>query len=92
MEILAILKRYCTFVLNIRLKLLSAAESLGSYFLNRHTGTFGRCGIISFNGNKIVTTGSGGAILTDDPTIASKEASTFIDDSQGSPPVEVLSR
>ena len=49
-----------------------AAESLGSYFLNRHTGTFGRCGIISFNGNKIVTTGSGGAILTNDPTIASK--------------------
>lgn len=49
-----------------------AAESLGSYYVNRHTGTFGRCGIISFNGNKIITTGSGGAILTDDPAIASK--------------------
>jgi perosamine synthetase len=47
-----------------------AAESLGSTYKNRHTGTIGRIGIISFNGNKIVTTGGGGAILTDDPTLA----------------------
>lgn len=43
-----------------------AAESLGSRVGERHTGTFGRLGILSFNGNKIVTTGGGGVILTDD--------------------------
>lgn len=47
-----------------------AAESLGSYFDGRHTGTFGRCGVLSFNGNKIITTGGGGAILTDDAELA----------------------
>ena len=41
-----------------------AAEALGSYYKGRHVGTFGDMGIISFNGNKIVTTGSGGAVLT----------------------------
>ncbi len=40
-----------------------AAESLGSYFKNKHTGTFGDLGVLSFNGNKIITTGGGGAIL-----------------------------
>ena len=43
-----------------------AAESLGSFVGDRHTGTFGRLGVLSFNGNKIVTTGGGGMILTDD--------------------------
>ncbi len=43
-----------------------AAESLGSTVGGRHTGTFGRLGVLSFNGNKIVTTGGGGMILTDD--------------------------
>jgi perosamine synthetase len=47
-----------------------AAESLGSLYQGRHTGTFGQMGILSFNGNKIVTTGGGGAILTDDPELA----------------------
>lgn len=47
-----------------------AAESLGSYYRGRHTGTFGRLGTLSFNGNKIITTGGGGAILTDDSTLA----------------------
>lgn len=41
-----------------------AAESLGSLYHGRHTGTFGRLGILSFNGNKIITTGGGGMILT----------------------------
>ena len=41
-----------------------SAESLGCYFKNKHLGTFGKMGILSFNGNKIVTTGAGGAILT----------------------------
>lgn len=40
-----------------------AAESLGSFYKKQHTGTFGRIGILSFNGNKIVTTGGGGALL-----------------------------
>ncbi|QDT03506.1 Putative pyridoxal phosphate-dependent aminotransferase EpsN [Rubripirellula lacrimiformis] len=43
-----------------------AAESLGSKVAGQHTGTFGRLGMISFNGNKIATTGGGGVILTDD--------------------------
>lgn len=47
-----------------------AAESLGSYYHGRHTGTFGLMGILSFNGNKIVTTGGGGAILTNDSGVA----------------------
>jgi len=47
-----------------------AAESLGSYYGERHTGTFGRLGILSFNGNKIITTGGGGMVLTDDDQIA----------------------
>ncbi len=47
-----------------------AAESLGSFYRGRHTGTFGRVNTLSFNGNKIVTTGGGGAILTNDAAIA----------------------
>jgi len=47
-----------------------AAESLGSYIGDRHTGTFGLLGMLSFNGNKIVTTGGGGIILTDDDELA----------------------
>jgi len=43
-----------------------AAESIGSTYAGRHTGTFGRIGILSFNGNKTITTGGGGAILTND--------------------------
>ena len=41
-----------------------AAESLGSYYKSRHTGTFGTLGTVSFNGNKIITTGGGGMILS----------------------------
>ncbi|MCL6479862.1 MAG: LegC family aminotransferase [Peptococcaceae bacterium] len=43
-----------------------AAESLGSYYKGRHTGNWGKVSALSFNGNKIVTTGGGGAILTND--------------------------
>lgn len=46
-----------------------AAESLGSTIGGRHTGTFGLMGTLSFNGNKTITTGGGGAILTNDPGI-----------------------
>jgi len=47
-----------------------AAESLGSTYHGQHTGTFGCMGVLSFNGNKIITTGGGGAILTDDAPLA----------------------
>lgn len=47
-----------------------AAEALGSLYHDRHSGTFGLLGVLSFNGNKIVTTGGGGAILTDDDYLA----------------------
>lgn len=47
-----------------------AAEGLGSRYKGRHVGGFGRVGGLSFNGNKIVTTGGGGAILTNDPDLA----------------------
>jgi perosamine synthetase len=43
-----------------------ATESLGSTIHGKHAGTFGRMGVLSFNGNKVITTGGGGAILTDD--------------------------
>ncbi|MEW7009877.1 LegC family aminotransferase [Lentilitoribacter sp. EG35] len=49
-----------------------AAESLGSYYNGQHTGTFGLAGTLSFNGNKTITTGGGGAILTDDFEIAKR--------------------
>jgi perosamine synthetase len=47
-----------------------AAESLGSCYKGRHTGTFGRISALSFNGNKIITTGGGGAILSNDVELA----------------------
>jgi len=47
-----------------------AAESLGSYYKGRHTGNWGTMSALSFNGNKIVTTGGGGAILTNDESLA----------------------
>lgn len=43
-----------------------AAESLGSLYKGKHTGTFGLLGTLSFNGNKIITTGGGGMILTNE--------------------------
>jgi len=49
-----------------------AAESLGSYYKDKHTGTFGKLGAFSFNGNKIITSGGGGVIVTDDEALAKK--------------------
>lgn len=49
-----------------------AAESLGSFVGDRHTGGFGRLGVLSFNGNKIITTGGGGMILTHDADLAAR--------------------
>lgn len=49
-----------------------AAESLGSFVGTNHTGTFGKAAILSFNGNKIVTTGGGGMIITNDEDFAAR--------------------
>ena len=49
-----------------------AAESLGSYYKEKHTGTFGKVGAFSFNGNKIITSGGGGVIVTDDEVLAKR--------------------
>ncbi|MDO8607329.1 MAG: LegC family aminotransferase [Phaeospirillum sp.] len=49
-----------------------AAESLGSLYKGRHTGNHGLVASLSFNGNKIVTTGGGGAILTNDAALAKR--------------------
>jgi perosamine synthetase len=65
-ELLAICKKY-----NIPC-IEDAAESLGSYYKNQHTGILGKFGILSFNGNKIVTCGGGGMILTNDEALAKK--------------------
>jgi aminotransferase in exopolysaccharide biosynthesis len=47
-----------------------STESLGSFHKGKHTGTFGKLGVFSFNGNKILTTGGGGMIVTDDEKLA----------------------
>lgn len=49
-----------------------ASESLGTKFKGKHTGTFGEIGCLSFNGNKIITTGGGGMIITNNKAIAKK--------------------
>ncbi|MBP3365680.1 MAG: LegC family aminotransferase [Treponema sp.] len=49
-----------------------SAESIGSTYKGKHTGTFGKVGILSFNGNKCVTTGAGGMLITDDEAVAAR--------------------
>ena len=49
-----------------------SAESLGSFYKDKHTGTFGKVGAFSFNGNKIITSGGGGVIVTDDEVLAKR--------------------
>jgi len=49
-----------------------AAESIGSFYKEKHTGTFGLLGTFSFNGNKSITSGGGGAIITDNEMLAKK--------------------
>lgn len=52
---------------NWRIELVEdAAESIGSSYKGKHTGTFGRIGVLSFNGNKTITTGGGGMLITND--------------------------
>ena len=59
-RIVEICKRYHIQVVE------DSAESIGSYYKGQHTGTFGKLGVLSFNGNKTITTGGGGMILTND--------------------------
>ena len=49
-----------------------SAESIGTWIGNKHTGTFGSLGVFSFNGNKTITCGGGGVIVTDDGELAKK--------------------
>ena len=49
-----------------------STEALGATFKNKHAGTFGKIGVFSFNGNKIISTGGGGVMVTDDHAIAKK--------------------
>ena len=49
-----------------------SAEALGTRYNGKHAGTFGDLGVFSFNGNKIISTGGGGVIVTDNPTFAKK--------------------
>jgi len=65
-EILKISKKYNLLMIE------DAAEALGSFFKKKHAGTFGLVGCISFNGNKIITTGGGGAIITNNKSLAEK--------------------
>ncbi len=54
-----------------------AAESLGSFYKNQHTGTFGEIGILSFNGNKTLTSGGGGMLLFKSKNLAKKAKHTI---------------
>lgn len=65
-EILAICEHHHIAVVE------DAAEAMGSYYKAKHLGTFAKIGVISFNGNKTITTGGGGMILTDDEAIAQR--------------------
>jgi perosamine synthetase len=59
--------------LNYNIELVEdSAESIGSKYNNQHTGTFGKLGVLSFNGNKIVTSGGGGMIITNDEELSKR--------------------
>ena len=63
-ELINVCKEYCLELVE------DAAESLGSFYKGKHTGTFGKIGVLSFNGNKIITTGGGGMLLFNDVELA----------------------
>lgn len=69
-EIMAVCKEHQVTLIE------DAAESLGSTYKGKHTGTFGRIGIYSFNGNKIITTSGGGMLVSDEEEITRK--ATFL--------------
>jgi len=63
-EILKLAKKFNLLVVE------DAAEGIGSFYGDKHVGTFGTMGVLSFNGNKTITTGGGGIILTNDKKLA----------------------
>ena len=65
-RLLQIAERYNLIVIE------DSTEALGSYYKNKHAGTFGLMGTLSYNGNKIITTGGGGMIITDNEVLAKK--------------------
>ena len=65
-EILEICSKYKIILIE------DAAESLGSFYKEKHTGSYGSLGALSFNGNKIITAGGGGCIITDDEKLAQR--------------------
>jgi len=65
-EIKEICNEYCIFLIE------DAAESVGSLYKDKHTSTFGELGAMSFNGNKIITAGGGGCIITNNEDLAKK--------------------
>ena len=65
-EIKEICDKYYVFLIE------DAAESVGSTYKGRHTGTFGQMGVMSFNGNKVITAGGGGCIVTNNKTLANR--------------------
>ena len=65
-RLLAIAKKYYLDIIE------DSTEALGATFKNKHAGTFGKIGVFSFNGNKIISTGGGGVMVTDDHAIAKK--------------------
>lgn len=66
LELLAVCEKYHIELVE------DAAESLGSFYKGKHTGTFSKIGILSFNGNKTITTGGGGMLLFNDEALAKK--------------------
>ena len=81
-EIITICNKYHISVIE------DAAESLGSFYNGKHTGSFAQMGILSFNGNKIITTGGGGMIITDDDCTSCK---TFNHHSKKAPSLAIYS-
>ena len=65
-RLIKIAKKYNLFVLE------DSTEALGSFSDKKHSGTFGDLGVFSFNGNKIISTGGGGMIITDNSDLANK--------------------
>lgn len=65
-ELINICKKYNLILIE------DAAEALGSKLNGHHAGSFGQAGVLSFNGNKIITTGGGGVIVTNDEALAKK--------------------
>ncbi len=67
-ELLAVAEKYEIPIIE------DAAEAIGSTYINQAMGTFGEIGIYSFNGNKIITTSGGGALVSDNPEYCKKAA------------------